>query len=105
VYWLPRSEWCSSSRGRPRRQIAAFGALMRDRLTTGEVPFRKAYLGALIDRVEVDDTQVRIFGRKDVLEQAVIANGGPTSGVRSFVRSWRSLRESNPSYQIENLVS
>jgi hypothetical protein len=50
---------------------------MRDRLTTGEVPFRKAYLGALIDRVKVDDTQVRIFGQKDVLEQAVIANGGP----------------------------
>jgi hypothetical protein len=33
---------------------------MRERLTTGEVPFRKAYLGSLIDRVEVDDREVRI---------------------------------------------
>ena len=89
----------------PGDRIAAFGALMRERLTSGEVPFRKAYLGALIDRIEVGDRQVRIFGRKDVLEQAVLANGGPASGVRTFVRRWRSLRESNPSYQIENLVS
>lgn len=72
----------------PGDRIAAFGALMRERLTTGDVPFRKAYLGALIDRVEVDDDQVRNFGRKDVLEQAVLAIGGPMPGVRSFVRRW-----------------
>lgn len=86
-------------------RIAAFGTLMRERLTTGEIPFRKAYLGAIIDRVEVDDHQIRIRGRKDVLEQAVLANGGPLPGVRSFVRKWRSLRESNPSFQNENLTS
>ena len=60
-------------------------------LTTGEIPFRKAYLGAIIDRVEVDDAQIRILGRKDVLEQAVLANGGPIPGVRSFVRNWRPV--------------
>jgi hypothetical protein len=27
------------------------------------------------------------FDRKDVLEQAVLANGGPVPGVRSFVRN------------------
>ena len=52
---------------------------------------------------EVDDREIRIVGRKDVLEQAVLANGGPVAGVRSFVRKWRSLGESNPSFQIENL--
>jgi hypothetical protein len=44
------------------------------KLTTGEVPFRKAYLGSLIDRIEVDDREVRIVGRKEVLERAVLAS-------------------------------
>ena len=85
--------------------VERFGHTMREKLTTGDVPFRKAYLGAIVDRIEVDDREIRIIGRKDVLEQVVLANGGPVPGVRSFVRKWRSLRESNPSFQIENLTS
>ena len=85
--------------------IERFGQTMRDKLTTGEIPFRKAYLGAIIDRIEVDDAQIRILGRKDVLEQAVLANGGPIPGVRSFVRKWRPVGDSNPCYQRERLVS
>ena len=76
-------------------RIAAFGKLMRERLTTGEIPFRKAYLGAIIDKVEVDDNEIRICGKKDVLEQAVLADSGPVPGVRSFVRRWRTRRDSN----------
>jgi site-specific DNA recombinase len=75
--------------------IERFGQTMRDKLTTGETPFRKAYLGAIVDRIEVDDHQVRIVGRKDVLEAAVAANGGPMPGVRSFVRKWRARKDSN----------
>ena len=86
-------------------RIEAFGRLMREKLTTGDIPFRKAYLGAIIDRVEVDQAVIRIMGRKDVLEQAVLGNGGAVPGVRSFVRRWRSLRESNPSFENENLTS
>ncbi len=77
--------------------VERFGLTMREKLTTGEVPFRKANLGAI-----VDGREIRIVGRKEVLEQAVLANGGPVPEVRSFVRKWRSLRESNPSFQIEN---
>ena len=76
-------------------KTTAFGKLMLERLTTGEIPFRKEYLGAIIDRVEVDDHHIRIMGRKDVLEAAVLANGGPVPGVRSFVRKWRTRQESN----------
>jgi site-specific DNA recombinase len=95
---------------RPTEQISPvavdrFGQLMREKLTTGEVSFRKAYLGSIVDRIEVDDREIRIVGRKDVLEQAVLAKGGRVPGVRSFVRKWRSLGESNPSFQIENLTS
>lgn len=86
-------------------RIEAFGRLMRERLVSGDVKFRKAYLGAIIDRIEVGDGTIRIQGRKDVLEQVVLSNGGPEPGVRSFVRKWRSLRESNSSFQIENLTS
>ena len=70
--------------------VERFGHTMCDKLTAGEIPFRKAYIGAIIDRIEVDDHQIRILGRKDVLEQAVMANGGPIPGVRSFVRKWRT---------------
>ena len=73
--------------------ITHFGQLMREKLTSGEIPFRKAYIGSIVDRIEVDDHQIRILGRKDVLEQAVIANGGPVPRVRSFVRNWRTLRK------------
>ena len=76
--------------------IERFGQIMRERLTTGEIPFRKAYIGSIIDRIEVDDHQIRILGRKDVLEQAVMVNGGPVPGVRSFVRKWRAGKDSNP---------
>ena len=73
--------------------INRFGQLMREKLTSGEIPFRKAYIGSIVDRIEVDDHQIRILGRKDVLEQAVLANGGPTPGVRSFVRNWRARQD------------
>jgi site-specific DNA recombinase len=75
--------------------VERFGHTMREKLTTGDVPFRKAYLGAIVDRIEVDDREIRIIGRKDVLEQAVLANGGPVPGVRSFVRKWRTGKDSN----------
>ena len=45
------------------------------------------------DRVEVDDREIRMVGRKDVLEKAVLADGGPLPGVRSFVRKWRPVGE------------
>ena len=85
--------------------VERFGQTMRETLTTGEVPFRKACLGSIVDRIEVDDREICIVGRKDVLEQAVLANGGPVPGVRSFARKWRPVGESNPCYQRERLAS
>ena len=75
--------------------IEQFGRLMRENLTTGEVPFRKAYLASIVDRVEVDDREVRILGRKDVLEQCVMASGGPSGQVRRSVRGWLGDEDSN----------
>ena len=64
-------------------RIEAFGCLMRRRLTTRDIPFRKAYLGTIIDRVEVDEGHIRIFGRKDMLEHAVAAGAQDHLPVRS----------------------
>ena len=75
--------------------VERFGQAMREKLTRGEVPLRKAYLGTIVDRVEVDDRAIRIVGRKDVLEQAVLADGGPVPGIRSSVRKWRTRQDSN----------
>ena len=61
---------------------------MRERLTTGEIPVSKAYLSAMIDRVEFDDAQIagvkaqhegaRLFGARVAkpLEHAQIAARG-----------------------------
>ena len=68
--------------------IGQFVDVMRERLSTGDASFRKAYLASFIDRIEVDDAQVRICGRKDVLEQCVVAGAKPAAPVRSSVRSW-----------------
>jgi site-specific DNA recombinase len=68
---------------------------MRERLTTGAVQFRKAYIGSLVDRIEVDDVEVRIMGRKEVLEQAIRASLTTPPMVHSFVPNWRSRQGSN----------
>ena len=75
--------------------IERFTRTMREKLTTGEIPFRKAYLGSLVDRIEVDDGEVRIVGRKEVLEKAVLASRQCQAGVHSFVPKWRSRQGSN----------
>ena len=61
---------------------------MREHVTSGEVSFRKAYVGAIVDRIEVDDREIRLLGRKDVLEQCAVGGAKPAGVVRSAVRGW-----------------
>ncbi|MFW8586926.1 recombinase family protein [Rhizobium beringeri] len=75
-------------------KIDAFARLMRENVTQGAVPFRRAYLRSVIDQVEVDDDQVRIHGRRDVLERLVMS-GAAAAAVPSFVRKWRTRRDLN----------
>ncbi len=73
-----------------------FARAMREKLSSGEIPFRKAYIRSIVDRIEVDDRCIRIMGRKDVLEQAVLAEGGGAAPmVHSFVPKWRTRQDSN----------
>lgn len=75
--------------------IERFGRAMRENITSGETPFRKAYLQAVIDRVEVDDGVVRIIGDKSTLEQAVAGLSLAADGVRRCVPKWRARKDSN----------
>ncbi|MBY0258270.1 recombinase zinc beta ribbon domain-containing protein, partial [Methylobacterium sp.] len=76
--------------------VERFGALMRENVTTGEIPFRKAWLQAIVDRIEVDDTVIRIMGDKANLAAVMAAGGaGATASVRSSVRKWRTRHDSN----------
>ena len=75
--------------------IERFTRTMRERLSTGPVPARKALLGSLIDRVEVDDREIRIVGRKEALEQAVLASRQGPGKVHSYVPSWRPRQDLN----------
>jgi hypothetical protein len=69
-------------------RIAAFVEVMRANVLSGDTPFRRAWLRAMIDNVEVDDTEIRIHGRRAVLERLVMGGGAAPAGVPSFVRNW-----------------
>jgi hypothetical protein len=75
--------------------IERFGRMMREHFTTGSVPFRKAYLQSLITAIEVDDTQIRIKGSKDLLEKAVLAGQNGPAACSQMSTSWRARRDSN----------
>ena len=75
--------------------IESFGRRMREQLTSGSVPFRKAYLRSLVDVIEVDDAQVRIKGSKDVLERAVLASRAGTESGSQMSTKWRARHDSN----------
>lgn len=79
----------------PPEMIERFGQVMHQNIANGEIPFRKAYLRSVIDRIEVDDHVVRVIGDTATLEQVVAGKSVPASGVRSLVRKWRAPRDSN----------
>ena len=63
----------------------------RSRWTADPVPFRKAYLQALIDVIEVDDHRVRIKGLEDLLEKAVLASERSESWCSYMSTKWRAI--------------
>ncbi len=76
--------------------IERFGRAMRENIASGDIPFRKAYIQSVVDRIEVDDGIVRIIGDKSTLEQAIAGKMVAAGGVRRCVPKWRTRRDSNP---------
>jgi site-specific DNA recombinase len=77
-------------------RIRAFASLMREKLDSGDVQARKAYLRSVIAGIEVDDHNVRIIAEKASLADVVAGRQTETGSVRGFVRKWRAGRDSNP---------
>lgn len=76
-------------------KLEAFGRLMDEKIATGDVQARKAYLRTVIDRIEVDDHAVRIIGDKASLAAVIAGQGSAAKNVRGFVRKWRARNDSN----------
>ena len=68
---------------------------VQENIRSGEIPFRKAYILSVVDRIEVDDGVVRIIGDKATLEQAIAGKAVAAGGVRRCVPKWRARRDSN----------
>lgn len=112
---LERERTCAAleraqSASHPKFQISgalieSFSQSMRKKLTASDIPFRKAYIGAIVDRVEVDHHTVRIIGQREALEHGVLRQNSDDAGVRSFVRRWRPVGESNSCFSRERAAS
>ncbi|WP_139224590.1 hypothetical protein [Aureimonas phyllosphaerae] len=76
-------------------KIVAFAAFMRDRIRNGDVPYRKAYIRSIVDTISVDDTQLTIVGRRDVLEARVSKATKQEATVPTGIQEWRTRQDSN----------
>jgi site-specific DNA recombinase len=52
----------------------------------------------MVAQVEVDDEEIRIIGRRTVLERLVMGGGAAPAGVLSFVRKWRATADEDGQY-------
>ena len=80
-----------------REKIDRIARLLHEKLYGGDSDLRQAYARLLIDEVRVTKEEIRISGSKAVLARA--ASEGPgirAPAVLSFVREWRTRRDSNP---------
>ena len=66
---------------------------MRTRLLTAESGTRKTYLRLFVERIEVNDTEVRMFGRNDALQRSL---SDEQAEVPTFIPGWRPHGDSNP---------
>jgi site-specific DNA recombinase len=80
-------------------KIAASVEIMRNNILAGDTPFRRAYIRSVIDQVEVDDAEIRIVGRRSVLERLVMGGGAAPAGVPSFGPKWLPEQEPNRLFQ------
>lgn len=76
-------------------RLEAFARLMQDKMETGDIQARRAYLRSVISQIEIDDDKVRIIGDKATLAAVIAGRQTQGTNVRGFVRKWRARRDSN----------
>src|SRR5450631_4520400 len=80
------------------QSIKAFARTARKRMRIEGGGYRRDYLRALAQRVEVDATELRIMGSKSELLRALVAASSAKTagfGVPSSASKWRATRDSN----------
>ena len=85
--------------------LEQFGRSTRENFTSGSIPFRKAHLQSLIEVIEVDDTQIRIKGNKDVLERAVLASRNGATPGSQMSTEWRAISRAKQSSSAPQLFA
>jgi len=86
-------------------KIGEFAKLINEKLATGDVNVRRAYIGSVVDGIEVGDGLIRIVGRKDVLQAVIAGKNSEPGGIRGFVRKWRAGRNKTANtYVIEIMI-
>lgn len=75
-------------------QVEEFCGPMRERLLSADIATRQRYLRLFVERIEVDDAEVRLTGRKDRLEARLRPSAG-LEPVPSFVPEWCPRPDSN----------
>jgi hypothetical protein len=72
-----------------RKNLERFTAAMFSRFHDEDNALRKEYIRQFVDRVEVDDDEVRIYGSKAALANAIAnPDNQPTTEVPGFVQEW-----------------
>ena len=87
-----------------KAQASTVAAKLRRGLLEAPAAVQRRYVRGLISEIVVDSDKAVVCGPKAAIAAAITA-GEIKSEVRSSVREWRALGESNPSCKIENLES
>ncbi|WP_368423620.1 recombinase family protein [Tistlia sp.] len=72
-----------------------FADAVRSKLREPDGALRKAYVRQFVERVELDDEEIRISGPKAALAGALLHSGAPDRQVPSSVREWWAHKDSN----------
>jgi site-specific DNA recombinase len=78
--------------------LKTFASQARKRMRTESGGYRRDYLRALAQRIEVDAKEIRIMGSKSALLRSLVAASSAKTvgfGVPSFVPKWRTRHDSN----------
>lgn len=68
--------------------VEAFRRALVERLSSGPIEGRKAWLGAVVDCIIVEPGKIRVVGRKDSFERSLRNHAAGRGPVRSSVREW-----------------
>ncbi len=77
-------------------KLARLGDQLRRGMAAGDMRARRAYVRVFVDRIEVDDREIRLRGPKSALVNAIAGAAEHTAGeVLPLVERWRPRRDSN----------